>query len=162
MDASYRIRPARPEDLMAVTGIERGAFSSPWDWSAFASFLGPLFFVCEIDESIAGYVVGRQTVDEGEVLNIAVTPPRRRGGMGRALLLTVIGRMADNGAVVVYLEVREGNDGAIRLYTDLGFREVGRRARYYADPIEDALVFELRIDGVTGVTKKGSKSRIFD
>ncbi len=162
MDADYQIRLARTEDLQAVNAIERGVFPSPWDSSAFRPFLGPLFSVCHVGESIVGYVVGRVAFDEGEVLNVAVTPHRRGLGIGRALVLTVIERMADNGAVVVYLEVREGNDAAIRLYADLGFQVVGKRARYYTDPMEDALVLALRFGSVTGVTKKGSKPRIFD
>jgi len=40
----------------------------------------------------------------------------------------------------VYLEVRDSNDRARRLYRSSGFEEVGRRRRYYRRPVEDAIV----------------------
>jgi ribosomal-protein-alanine N-acetyltransferase len=42
------------------------------------------------------------------------------------------------------LEVRESNSAALALYASRGFAAVGRRRRYYRDPIEDGLL--LRAD----------------
>jgi len=44
----------------------------------------------------------------------------------------------------VLLEVREGNEGARRLYRLYGFREIGKRRGYYADTGEDAIIMERR------------------
>jgi ribosomal-protein-alanine N-acetyltransferase len=38
------------------------------------------------------------------------------------------------------LEVRVSNEAALALYTKFGFKEAGRRKRYYQDTGEDALV----------------------
>jgi ribosomal-protein-alanine N-acetyltransferase len=54
------------------------------------------------------------------------------------------------GVEQVRLEVREGNAAAISLYRNLGFEAQGRRVRYYADPVEDALLLGLRLGGVAG------------
>ena len=43
------------------------------------------------------------------------------------------------GARVAWLEVRPSNAPALSLYYAFGFREVGRRPRYYEDTQEDAL-----------------------
>jgi ribosomal-protein-alanine N-acetyltransferase len=45
----------------------------------------------------------------------------------------------------VFLEVRESNLPAQRLYEAIGFREVGRRRRYYQRPVEDAVVLRAAI-----------------
>jgi ribosomal protein S18 acetylase RimI-like enzyme len=47
----------------------------------------------------------------------------------------------------IALEVRAGSVGAIAFYQGLGFVRVGRRARYYNDPEDDALMMRLRADG---------------
>jgi ribosomal-protein-alanine N-acetyltransferase len=41
----------------------------------------------------------------------------------------------------VFLEVRESNAAARRLYENLGFHENGRRKAYYAEPSEDAVLY---------------------
>lgn len=41
----------------------------------------------------------------------------------------------------VFLEVRESNMAARRLYEKLGFAETGRRRGYYANPPEDAVLY---------------------
>jgi ribosomal-protein-alanine N-acetyltransferase len=43
------------------------------------------------------------------------------------------------------LEVRESNEPALSLYRGLGFQELDRRARYYADTDEDAVVMQLEL-----------------
>ncbi|HXF95509.1 MAG TPA: GNAT family N-acetyltransferase, partial [Gemmatimonadales bacterium] len=56
-----------------------------------------------------------------------------------------VARLAREGASAVYLEVRESNTVARRLYRRLGFEEVGRRARYYRRPEEDAVVLRAAL-----------------
>jgi ribosomal-protein-alanine N-acetyltransferase len=46
----------------------------------------------------------------------------------------------------VFLEVDEGNDPAIRLYTRAGFERVGRRPGYYVTPGGNAAALLLRRD----------------
>lgn len=40
----------------------------------------------------------------------------------------------------IHLEVRVGNETAIRLYERMGFTGDGIRKAYYSDPVEDALL----------------------
>jgi ribosomal-protein-alanine N-acetyltransferase len=44
-----------------------------------------------------------------------------------------------------FLEVREGNMAAIRLYQQFGFEKIGKRKKYYAETNEDALVMCLSV-----------------
>ena len=100
-----------------------------------------LFLVAEADGgAVAGYVVALDAADEGEILNLAVAPSGRRHGLGRTLVEEVLDALADRGVRKVYLEVRESNAPARALYAAHGFKEAGRRKRYYRRPEEDAIV----------------------
>ena len=140
--APYRIRPARRADVGDVAAIERVAFSDPWFAGDFAECVGAgvPFLVAEEHGTVAGYVIGHFAADEGEILNLGVAPAHRRKGIGRALVERMLATLRARGVRIVFLEVRESNTSARRLYEALGFREVARRARYYRRPVEDAVV----------------------
>jgi [ribosomal protein S18]-alanine N-acetyltransferase len=44
----------------------------------------------------------------------------------------------------VFLEVRESNANARRLYEQCGFAVIGKRRRYYQHPAEDGIVLERK------------------
>jgi len=69
----------------------------------------------------------------------------RRRGVGRALVHRVLTTWAAAGVSAVFLEVRESNLPAQRLYEAFGFQEVGRRRCYYQHPVEDAVVLRAAI-----------------
>ena len=146
---SVLVRTARRDDLGNVAAIELKCFSSdPWPRQSFESMLDQrhVTFLIAEDETepgeIAGYAILLRAADEAELLNLAVSPERRRRGVARALLQSLLDTAAQNGAATVYLEVRESNEPARRLYGSHGFVEVGRRGRYYERPVEDALILQ--------------------
>jgi [ribosomal protein S18]-alanine N-acetyltransferase len=104
---------------------------------------GVAAFVSERDGSVSGIVVGRQVLDEAEILNLAVRRGVRRQGEGRALVGRVLQQFAERQVSRVFLEVRESNAGAIAFYRGLGFEAVGLRRAYYHDPTAAATVMEL-------------------
>jgi ribosomal-protein-alanine acetyltransferase len=106
-------------------------------------------FVSERNHVISGIVVGRQVLDEAEVLNLAVTQGMRRQGEGRALVDRILNRFAELQVSRVFLEVRESNAGAIAFYRRLGFQAIGTRRDYYQDPKESATVMELWLRNFT-------------
>ena len=79
--------------------------------------------------------------EESHLLNIAVRPEARKGGIGRSLLRECLRRSMLAGGRRIFLEVRPTNQEAIRLYEKEGFRFVGIRRGYYTDTGEDAIVF---------------------
>lgn len=133
--------------MPAIQTIERAAFSDPWSARDFRDCVasGVPFLVAETANGVAGYVVARDAADEGEILNLAVAPAWHRRGVGRALVARVLAALAGRGVTQVFLEVRASNVAARALYEGAGFREVGRRARYYARPVEDAVVLRAAI-----------------
>jgi len=68
------------------------------------------------------------------IANVATHPDYRRRGIGRALTERVMKQARDKRAVAIWLHVRDDNPGAIKLYEDLGFREITRRTTWTAAP----------------------------
>lgn len=130
---------AAPERSKEVADIHRQLFNPPWTADAIASLLAhpastSLIAVSGSPHAIAGFVIGQLAADEAEILSIGVMPDWQRIGLG-AMLVEGIARAARRGeARTLFLEVAEDNSAALRLYQRLGFREVGRRPRYYHRP----------------------------
>ncbi len=79
-------------------------------------------------------------VDEAHITTIAVHPDFRGKGLGELELATLIQTAYKINAQRVTLEVRISNYIAQSLYRKYGFREEGKRPRYYSDNQEDALI----------------------
>ena len=109
------------------------------------SLPGLTAFVSAQGDTVLGIVVGRQVLDEAEILNLAVKSEVRRQGAGRALVRRVLQQFGEWQVSRVFLEVRESNAGALAFYSGLGFQAIGVRKAYYRDPIEAATVMELRL-----------------
>ncbi|WP_263370533.1 GNAT family N-acetyltransferase [Granulicella cerasi] len=95
-------------------------------------------------EEILGLAVLTLVSDFAELESIAVAPKRQRQGIGGSLLVAGIVSASARGAQSLELEVRASNERARKFYQTRGFREQGRRAAYYSDPVEDAVLMELR------------------
>lgn len=143
MDARWRIRPALLADVPALAQLEQACFSDPWTAAGIRETIQyetARTFVAQESDQIVGYVIARISGTEGEILDLAVLPERRRRGIGGTLLSTVWNELQSQGVKELYLEVRSTNSAAIALYSARGFRPVGVRPRYYRNPPEDALV----------------------
>lgn len=145
--ATLQVRHAARGDLPAVARIERASFSDPWPAASFEELLGRpdvVFVVAERGaQEVAGYAIVYVAADGGDLANIAVDAAVRGKGVGRRVLRAVREEVRRRGVRVLFLEVRESNAGARRLYEGEGFVEVGRRSRYYVRPVEDALILRL-------------------
>lgn len=124
------VRAAQASDLEWIARLLREAGTAAQWWPAPEETL-----VIEPHAFLAFRAV---TDDEFEILNLAVDPAQRRGGMARALVEAAVARGGH-----WFLEVRESNGPARSLYQSCGFREMGRRRAYYRDPIEDAILCEF-------------------
>jgi ribosomal-protein-alanine acetyltransferase len=101
---------------------------------------------------VEGFLVAQLIASECEIENIVVNPEWQRRGCGEALLREFLTCARGAGCEAVYLEVRESNHAARGLYQKCGFREVGRRMKYYAQPQEDAVIYRLRLGGFASET----------
>ncbi len=79
-------------------------------------------------------------LEEAHIIMLAIHPSFQRQGLGQALLLALLKSACDRQLERSTLEVRDSNLAAVSLYKKFGFKEAGRRKRYYEDTGEDALV----------------------
>ncbi len=146
--ASVTIRPAREGDLDDVAAIERAVFNDPWSRRSFADLVNapPVLFLVAVDmNAVVGYAIVLLTGVESELANLAVARLMQHQGLGRRLLGEAVATARGRGCREMFLEVRASNAAAISLYSSAGFEAVGRRVRYYARPIEDAIVMKYRV-----------------
>jgi ribosomal-protein-alanine N-acetyltransferase len=145
------IRAVQPSESATVSAILRVApEAAQWpEWSSreLLGFGGVLALASEEEGEITGFIIGRQVEDEAEILNLAVSPAKRRKGAGGALLKAVMAEFRARQVSRLFLEVRESNQNGIRFYRKHGFSAAGRRPGYYRDPDEAAIVMEKKLTG---------------
>jgi ribosomal-protein-alanine N-acetyltransferase len=144
------VRRLAASDVPAVLAIlQESPETAGWSQESLlqlASLEGSAW-VAERGGSVVGFLIGRLAADEFEILNMAVSQSCRRSGVGSKMLESALEFSHSAGSVRAYLEVRASNRPAIALYARQGFTECGRRNRYYRNPVEDALLLSLRLDG---------------
>lgn len=162
-----RLRRMTADDIVRVLDLERASpTAAHWtenDYRAAISGGEPrrLAEVMELDETdsmlvqfadetryapepgIQGFIVARLLGEEMEIENVLVTSDLRRFGLGTLVLEHLLQEAKNQGIRRVFLEVRESNEAARKLYEKAGFVTNGLRKHYYRAPDEDALLLEI-------------------
>lgn len=141
-----QVRAATPADIPALLTLERSSpAAAHWKETdyrqLFAEGTNHVTIVIG-DDYVQGFIVGRDLGPEWEIENIVVAASAQRQGLGTRLVQALQNQAQAQGAQAVFLEVRESNQAARRLYSKLGFVESGRRKSYYGNPQEDALLYK--------------------
>lgn len=136
-------------DLSEVVKIEDQSFSDPWSCNMFkAELLNPfsnVWLARDRSGTLMGYICFWIIEDEAHILDLAVHPHFRGRGVGSLLISVSLDYWKIKGIRIVYLEVRESNVIACKLYEKFGFKIMMRRIKYYRKPIEDAFIMGLEI-----------------
>ncbi len=144
------IRDLRTEDLVWVALQEREIFgASAWSPELIAADFAHGFRRyrgIEVDGELAGYAVYGFEGDAFHLMNIAVTPGVRGGGLGRLLMEDFLAEARRLGVGEAWLEVAVTNEEALALYRDHGFEDVRVRRRYYQPEGTDAIVMRLSMN----------------
>ena len=133
----------KPEHVAQVAALEKLCFADPWSEMSIASELENIWsywLVAVCGEQVVGYIGSQSSIDETDVMNVAVHPDWRRRGIGERLITALVEALKFRGSHALLLEVRASNSPAISLYEKLGFQQVGLRKNYYRNPKEDALI----------------------
>ena len=126
-----------------VAELEKICFADPWSEKSVASELDnrwALWLVAVEEERVVGYIGSQTSIDETDVMNVAVHPDFRRRGIAESLIIRLVDELKMRGSHALMLEVRASNAPAIALYEKQGFGQVGCRKNYYRNPKEDALI----------------------
>lgn len=134
----FSVEPLQSGTGEALSALHREDFVRPWSDFEFEQLLEQEtvfgFAGLETGKGSAGpvgFVLARLAAGEAEILTIAVARSHRREGLGWLLMDAVLRQLHAERAEALFLEVDETNMSAIALYRRFGFREVGRRPRYY-------------------------------
>jgi ribosomal-protein-alanine N-acetyltransferase len=149
--ADLHIRRMVPADVPGVYALDALSFSLPWTERSFRYEVtenpNARNWVAELHQDgsirLVGMLVLWFFLDEAHIATLAVHPEFRRKGIARRLMHTALKSAYDEGAERSLLEVRAGNQAALKMYKELGYEIVGRRSHYYHDNDEDALLMTL-------------------
>lgn len=128
------IRLMRDSDLESVTTIERLVQTHPWNKQQFQESLAS--YQCTVYEQanqVVGFCILQPVLDEANLLLMAIHPSQQGKGLGYKLLDQSIQQLKNN-PIQIFLEVRESNTAAIRLYEKTGFHQIDLRKNYYPNP----------------------------
>jgi ribosomal-protein-alanine N-acetyltransferase len=149
-----QIRRMTMADLDRVMEIAAGLRDAPhWTRAAYQAAIDPnrapqrIALVAEDAGNLAGFAIASVVVPQAELETIAVAEAYQRRGVALRLFAALAGELSEAQAADVLLEVRASNRPALGLYRALGFEEGGRRPRYYADPVEDAVLLKMCLRG---------------
>jgi [ribosomal protein S18]-alanine N-acetyltransferase len=144
-----RIRRMVSTDLDAVVEIEREVFLFPRTRGNFSDSIesGYHCLILEQAGEVFGYGVMTIGAEEAHLLTLSVAAGSQRKGWGERLLREFIHIAKERLARTMFLDVRESNRSAARLYERLGFRQIAKRRGYYPamGGREDSLVMELEL-----------------
>ena len=142
--STLSFRRMQESDLDVVLAVEFAAFSHPWTRGIFLDCIrsGHECWLAFSGQQQVGHGVLSAAAGESHLLNITIKPESQGNGYGLALLDHLMQQAKARDAEVTFLEVRESNQSAARLYERYGFNEIGRRKNYYpaVGGREDALV----------------------
>ena len=137
-------------DLDDVVRIESASYPFPWTRGIFSDCLrvGYSCWALDYGEEFAGYSILTFGPEETHLLNICIDPALRNMGLGLELLNWSIEKAFEAKSKIIFLEVRPSNGRAIKIYDQRGFRQIGKRPRYYPchDGREDACLMAMQLD----------------
>ena len=149
------LRKMRGDDLPAVLKLEASAFSDPWPPEAFSDDIIETAWLLLRDEQIIGYTFAIMVMDECSLINVAIAPSEQQQGYGLFMMRELIFRLYTEQKIRhYYLDVRSSNVAAQRLYSKLGFKQLGIRKSYYHKPPEDAIVMGLILPPLNQETRR--------
>ena len=153
--AALRLRPMQVDDLATVAAIEACSHVAPWTESYFADVLAAQYgcVVLANQQTLAGYAVVMQAVDDLHLLTLAVRPDFRGFKLSHQLMDWAEQMAQVHGCTGILLEVRPSNQLARAAYAARGFVQIGVRRNYYPDlnGREDALVLRKLLNSVPHV-----------
>ena len=141
---SPQLRVAGPGDLDLVAALEAEVFSEdPWTPFMIAEELSSpasrYWIATDGSGDVIGYGGAKVGGDQADIMTIGVRAHARGAGVGATILDALMAWSHEAGAREIFLDVRPSNEGAIALYKSRGFVEIGRRPRYFRNPVEEAV-----------------------
>lgn len=148
MVRELQLKPLTAEWVPAVLELDRVSLGNLWSADGYLREIespnSDLLILQSVDpqnsQTIAALGCAWAILEEAHITILAVHPAWQRQGLGQTMLVALLQAAYQRQLERATLEVRVSNEKAIALYQKFGFREAGRRKKYYQDTGEDALV----------------------
>lgn len=145
-------RPMRATDIAEVAELQMQCFigdaaDDAWTEGMLTDDIARpdrVWWVALEHGDIIGAAGGWVVDGDMQILDVVTGPKARRKGIARRLLVHLGDDGYALGASTASLEVRDGNEPALKLYGRMGFEEIGRRRRYYPNGT-DAIILSARL-----------------
>ena len=127
------------DKINEIIEIEKEAFSEPWTQDTYRELdrnYNTHMYIYYEEKEVIAYAVFLDMVDVYELVKIAVKKEFRGKRYGAKFLTDIIDKFDKN----IFLEVREKNISAIKLYESTGFKRVNIRKNYYRDTGKNAVI----------------------
>lgn len=147
-------KPVNENAIAQLMAIETACHSHPWSLKTMSSCMGGRYFnLAAFDENtLVGFYIGEKAGPDFTLMDICVTPREQGKGIARQLLSQFIEYGEQQNAENLFLEVRESNARAIKLYEHAGFTQMSVRKNYYpSDDVtkngyEDAILMGMALN----------------
>src|SRR5574344_486852 len=104
-------------------------------------------FVIETNNKIIGFIEALliENINECEIFHIEISKNFRNKNFGFKLMLNFLQFLINKNVNHIFLEVRESNNIAKKLYNKLNCKFIGNRKNYYSNPKENAILMKLNL-----------------
>jgi len=144
------IRKMETDDLDQIMEIENECFAVPWSKESFIYEIDynkvSEYYIAILGTEIVGYIGIWYILDEGNITNVAVRKSYRNRGIADEIIREVLKEAKSKKIEKIFLEVRESNNAAIKLYEKHGFIKIDVRKGYYKDNNEDAIIMLMQVE----------------
>ncbi|HWQ63332.1 MAG TPA: N-acetyltransferase [Methanospirillum sp.] len=141
-----KVREITEADYSYVCLLEQGLSGAQYQAAVFVrqaiTLWSRLFLVGEVDDQIAGYLVGSIPCDDpssGWILRVRVDAAFQRMGVASMLMCKIEDSMKDHRINQILLSCSPENHGALTLYHRQGYTVISRETAYFG-PGEDRLI----------------------
>lgn len=145
------IREISKSDLETIFNIEKHSYSNPWTFNDLEKEIQNCFsknYLIKRSKNIIGYVFTHIVIDQMQINNFCISEKYRRYGYAKYFLNNILAYIKSVDIKYVYLDVRESNIAAFKLYSSSGFKIDCIRKKYYSDG-ENAILMSIDLCSYT-------------
>ena len=149
MNLTYKFPSSYTSELKEISLCEKAHFSDACSYATLSALIssGAVAVAAYDTDKLCGFGYISIAPGEAELLRIAVNPEMRGKGIAKSILSLLHKKAKELGCEEIFLEVRESNIKAIRLYESDGYIKIGTRRGFYKDPKEDAILYKKNLKG---------------
>ena len=130
-----------------LSDLEDEIFSTSWDPIWIREKINNeqvIYWIKQKKKEAVGYLAIQFSGNDVEILGLGVLKEHRRKGYAFELMTSMMDYFEQSSYKKIFLEVKDSNIKAKRLYSDFKFNRTGTHLNFYKD--EDAAIYELSID----------------